>query len=63
MRKWAKGLLAAMVNGAAVMLGGVIGAFVFTDYIPWKILGLASAFGAISGGVSYIMKSPFPQDW
>lgn len=63
MKKWAKGLLAAMINGSVVIVGGVTGAIVFTDYIPWKILGLASVFGALSGGVSYMMKSPFPEEW
>lgn len=59
-KHWVKGLLAAIISGAATTVGAVGGAAAAGSPLELKQIGGAAAGGAISGAVMYLKQSPIP---
>ena len=59
-----RGLFVSLINGAAsgaatyfALPGGVL-----PQIVEWRIVGSAALTGAIVGGISYILRSPYFRD-
>jgi hypothetical protein len=59
---WVKGLIAAVICGAATAVTSIGGAMAFGSPLDWKQISAVAISAGFFSGAAYLKQSPIPED-